>query len=684
MNIRNEILVVLLAMTLTSQGLAQDDEQQNTDNKRKFIVAGAITVGVVATAFFGPKVWKHFDLGKVFKKKVVDGQEYIGIDLGTSKSGGGRGDELIADTEGRTMTASAVLFAKDGKAVKVGDEVLGEEGRVTSAKRIIGTSFNRAKEDDTLKVVADSKAGNEHMAAIETAEGHNVSPEKVAEEVLRGVKQRIDNHYGNDFKKAVITVPAYFYEFQKAATKRAAKAAGFDHVVLINEPTAAAFAHGAAELDTKKLKEGVNYLVYDFGGGTMDVSIVSVKLEKKQRTFTVTSVAGNPRLGGDDIDKKIATKFAHDLDLDLETMTDKAKRVLHQKAEEAKVHLSDVTQPLYKSEGFELQGKNVQLELSIDDFNEEIHDIVAKTTRLTEQAIDEAPGINVEDIHEVVLVGGSSRNLKVRAELIDIFGEAKLEKSLNGEIDPDEMVAKGAAKYAKVLDESSDDYHLSDVVPISLRVDMLKNKTLVSEEVIAKLSATPAEGTMEGSALGSKVQISIRQGESTKPDDNVLLGTIDMKDTKAGNEIEITYEIDTDGILNVTAEDTVTGELKKLPIDMSKTPVDEVADDMLEEGAEQGARGPNNLTPEQLEQVQQNFQKFFGEGKLSEKNLAKLGDTLQNLSNKTIKAIKAQDEKLQEIFEVVKAIEEKMPEMITAEKFLELFSEALENLNKSN
>ena len=590
MKIRNKILVVLLAMTLAGQGMAWDDGKKKEEgNKRKYIIAGLVTVGVVVAGVVGFRAWKYFDVSSILKKKpAVDAQEYIGIDLGTSKSGGGRGDELIADAEGRTMTASAVLFAKDGKAVKAGNEALGEDGVVTSAKRIIGTSFNRAKEDDTLKVVADSRKDMEHMAAIKTAEGQSVSPEEVATEVLRNVKQRLDKHYDKDFKKAVITVPAYFYEFQKAATKRAAKAAGFDEVVLINEPTAAAFAHGAAELDTKKLKEGVNYLVYDFGGGTFDVSIVNVSFENGKKTFTVKAVDGDPRLGGDDIDKKIAEKFASDLGLDFNEADDATKRVLRQKAEQAKIYLSDANNATYKSE-FKLsgQGDDVQVEISIDDFNTEIEEITQRTIDKTKNALKLSgeQGVSEDDIHEVVLVGGSSRNLLVRDELINMFGRDKLAKSLQGKVDPDEMVAKGAAKYAKSLDEQNKDYDLVDIVPIAFRVDMLvNNKDVSSVVVIKRFTPTPASGEISGEALGSGVIITIRQGDSKIPNENVLLGTVELPST-AKDSIVTSLEIKQDGTLEIIAKNTETGvEEPPLTIDMSKTP--EEIEEVIEEGAE--------------------------------------------------------------------------------------------------
>ena len=591
MKLSNKILAVLLAMTLaTSQGLAWDDEQQKEgNNKRKFIIAGAVVITVAAAAFGGRKLLRHFgwDLNKINKKPVVDRQEYIGIDLGTSKSGGGRGDELIPDAEGRKMTASVVAYDKDGKVLSTGNKALEEKDIVGSSKRIIGTSYNRAKEDDTLNVVADLREKMEHMAAIKTSNGNVVSPEKVATDVLKGVKQRIDKHYGKDFKKALITVPAYFFDFQKAATKRAAHAAGFEHVVLIYEPTAAAFAHGAAEVDIKKLKQGINYLVYDFGGGTMDVSIVTAKLKKKQRTFKVTSIAGNPRLGGDDIDKKIAEKFAQDLNIgSFDNASDETKSILRRKAEEAKIKLSDANNKVYESK-FELEGKEVEIKIDIDTFNQEIDGIMEETVKLARHAIDEDPDLNIEDIHEVILVGGSSRNLLARQKLIDMFGESRLQKSLNGEIDPDEMVAKGAAKYAKFLDEQSGEYHLSNIVPISLRVDIKqegKNGKLVSEKVITKFSDTPTEGVQSGSSLGKDVEIVVRQGESSIPEENVRLGSFKLKGEQAGEAVEIHYAIDDDGILEVTARNLDTNSVEQVTIDMSATPeeVDEVVETLGE------------------------------------------------------------------------------------------------------
>ncbi len=589
MQIRNRVMVGLLALTLAGQGLAWDDNQKK-DNRRKFIVAGIIAAGVVAATFGGYKAWKHFDLSEMFKKKVVDKEEYIGIDLGTSKSGGGRGDELVADDNGITMTASAVRFDADGKVVEHGDTALGKDGTITSSKRIIGAPrWQAVKGKHPWKVVADTREGMESLAAIETVAG-DVSPETVAKEVIEDVKQRIEKGLGKEFKKAVITVPAYFYDFQKAATKRAAIAAGFDEVVLINEPTAAAFAHGAAELDKKKLKRGVKYLIYDFGGGTMDVSIVDAKLEGKKKTFTVTAIEGNPSLGGDDIDRKIAEKLARELlGSDLDNLSPESQRAIIEEAEKAKIHLATIEEAEKAKihlgtevigtyvNTIRLAGKDVEVKLSYDDFNEEIKDIVEDTLALTRKAVGE--GDNEQNIDEVVLVGGSSRNLLVQKKLGKMFGKDKLKE----EIDPDEVVARGAARYAKFLDGEQKEFHLSDVVPMDLRVDMKRGNRSVSKVVIHKLADTPADGDATGEAVATDVVINIRQGESEIPSENMLLGRIDLEDIGAGNDVEVVYSIDTNGILTVTAYGGENLKPKVLKIDMSKTP-DEID---MEDGVEE-------------------------------------------------------------------------------------------------
>ena len=597
MKLSNKILAVLLAMTLiTSQGLAWDDEQKQDENsKRKYVTAGLVTAGVVIAGVLGFKAWKHFDLGSLFKRKSsVDAEEYVGIDLGTTKSGGGRGDELIPDAEGRTMTASAVAYDKDGKVISTGNEALDEEIRVTSAKRVIGMPERIAKEEKNFKVVADKdRKGMEHMAAIETAAG-KVSPEEVATEVLKGIKQRIkDAHQGKDFKKAVITVPAYFYEFQKAATKRAAKAAGFEEVVLINEPTAAAFAHGAAELDMKDFKRGVSYLVYDFGGGTMDISIVKATLTKtgfmrKQKTFKVESITGDPRLGGDDIDAMIAKKFAEDLGLDFKSADDTTKRVLRQQAEEAKIHLSDANNEAYSRE-FELSGQDMQVEISRKDFDTEIEKIVDRTIELAKDSIKLAKNIELNDIDEVVLVGGSSRNLLVRQKLIDVFGEDRLAKSLQGDIDPDEMVAIGAAKYAKKLD-TNNDYKLSDIVPMALRVDLTNRNTGKTEAFVAinRFDNQPASGSVgaEITSNTDELNLYIRQGDSDgNYKENLAIGKPKFEGKFSEKEnVEIVFDINNDGVLElkIVKED---GTEVPASIDMSKTPedIDEMGEGLTHE-----------------------------------------------------------------------------------------------------
>lgn len=605
MKLSNKILAVLLAMTLaTSQGLAWDDEQRKeSGKKRKYVITGLVAVGVVAAGILGFKAWKYFDVGSMLKKKTaVDAEETVGIDLGTTKSGGGRGDEIIPDADGKTMTASAVLFDKDVKVVRTGDAALGDDGTITSAKRIIGMPKRIADEEKNFKVVADTAEGREHMAAIETIEGQVVSPEDVATEVLKGVKHRIDTHYGKDFRKAVISVPAYFFEFQKAATKSAGEATGFEKVTLINEPTAAAFAHGAAELDKKAFKKGVNYLVYDFGGGTMDISVVKASLVDGKKTFKVNSITGDPRLGGDDIDAKIAKKFAQDLGLDFDKADAATKRVLLQQAEKAKIHLSDVESTEYTSESFELLGKKFDVSITREQFDDEIEAIVDRTIDLTEESIKLAKNVELDDIDEVVLVGGSSRNLLVRQKLIGLFGEDRLAKSLKSKISPDEMVAKGAAKYAQILD-TTEEYKLSNIVPISFRVDIKEGGEkgkLVSREVIKRFDDLPATGTTSGESLGEQVEIFVRQGESENPKENVLIGRFKLKGEQAGEGIAIRYEIDEDGLLEVTAKNTATNSVEKIKIDMNATPED--IDDVVEEAA----RGVDNLTEEQqLEALQQ-------------------------------------------------------------------------------
>ncbi|MDU3423115.1 MAG: molecular chaperone DnaK [Peptostreptococcus sp.] len=469
----------------------------------------------------------------------------IGIDLGTTNScvavlEGGE-PTIIPNNEGMRTTPSVVAFTKDG------ERIVGEPAKrqaVTNADRTISSIKTHMGTD--YKVNIDSKS---------------YTPQEISAVVLQKLKADAESYLGEKVTEAVITVPAYFTDAQRQATKDAGKIAGLDVKRIINEPTAASLAYG---LD--KIEEEKKILVFDLGGGTFDVSI----LEIGDGTFEVLATAGNNRLGGDDFDQIIVDylaeefKKAEGVDLRNDNM---ALQRLKEAAEKAKKELSstmssNINLPFITATA---EGpKHMNLDLTRAKFNELTAKLVADTMGPTEQAIKDA-GISVSEIDDVLLVGGSTRIPAVQEAVQKFIG-----KEPHKGINPDECVAAGAAVQAGVLTGEVNDILLLDVTPLSLGIETLGN---VFTKIIERNTTIPTKKSQVFSTAADNqtaVDIHVLQGERAMSYDNTTLGRFQLTNIPPAKrgvpQIEVTFDIDANGIVNVTAKDLGTGKEQKITI----------------------------------------------------------------------------------------------------------------------
>jgi molecular chaperone DnaK len=502
----------------------------------------------------------------------------VGIDLGTTNScvavmEGGK-PTVIANAEGFRTTPSVVAYAKNGDRL-VGQiakrqAVMNPENTFYSVKRFIGRRFDEVTHETTevsYKVL--NVSGNVKIDC--PAQGKQFAPEEISAQVLRKLKEDASKYLGEDVTQAVITVPAYFNDSQRQATKDAGKIAGLEVLRIINEPTAASLAYG---LD-KKTNETV--LVFDLGGGTFDVSI----LEVGDGVFEVLATSGDTHLGGDDFDKKIvdylAEEFRKGEGIDLRKDKQALQR-LTEAAEKAKIELSSVTQTeinLPFITATQEGPKHLDMTLTRGKFEELCADLIDRCRIPVENAMRDAKK-DKSNIDEVVLVGGSTRIPAIQ-ELV----KRALGKDPNQTVNPDEVVAVGAAIQAGVLAGEVKDILLLDVSPLSLGVETLggvmtkiipRNTTIPTKK--SEVFSTAADGQ-------TNVEIHVLQGEREMSSDNKSLGTFRLDGIppapRGVPQIEVTFDIDANGILNVTAKDKGTGKAQSISITGASTlPKDEV------------------------------------------------------------------------------------------------------------
>jgi molecular chaperone DnaK len=493
----------------------------------------------------------------------------IGIDLGTTNScvsvlEGGE-PTVITNPEGGRTTPSVVAFSKDedrlvGQAAKR-QAVTNPENTIFSIKRFMGRMFKEVSNE--ISEVPYNVDKNSNGAVIVKANGKEYTPPEISAMVLQKLKQDAEEYLGTKISDAVITVPAYFNDSQRQATKDAGKIAGLNVRRIINEPTAAALAYG---MDKKKDEK---IAVFDLGGGTFDVSI----LELGDGVFEVKASNGDGHLGGDDFDQKVINWIAEEfkksdgIDLREDPM---ALQRLKEAGEAAKKELSsskqtDINLPFVTADAS--GPKHLNLNLTRAKFDELVNDLVDRTIDPCKKAMSDA-GLSPSDIDEVILVGGSTRIPSIQEKVKEIFG-----KEPNKSVNPDEVVALGAAIQGGVLAGDVDDVLLLDVTPLSLGIETLGS---VSTKLIERNTTIPTKKSQVFSTAADNqttVEIHVLQGEREMASDNKTIGRFHLSDIppspRGVPQIEVTFDIDANGILNVGAQDKATGKEQSIRIEAS-------------------------------------------------------------------------------------------------------------------
>ena len=570
----------------------------------------------------------------------------IGIDLGTTNSCvsiiDGNKTKVIENSEGDRTTPSYVAFTDDNETL-VGQSakrqaVTNPTNTLYAIKRLIGRKYDEDAVQKDINLVPYTIVKNTNGDAWVEANGKKIAPPEVSAKILMKMKQTAEDYLGSEVKEAVITVPAYFNDSQRQATKDAGKIAGLEVKRIINEPTAAALAYGLDKNTNEK-----KVVVYDLGGGTFDVSIIEMTKIDGEQQFEVLSTSGDTFLGGEDFDIRLidylVDEFKKDQGIDLKN--DKlALQRLKEAAEKAKIELSSATQtdvnlPFITAD--QTGPKHLNVKLTRAKLEELVDDLLQSTIDPCKKALKDA-GLSASDIDEVILVGGMTRMPKV-TEIVKSFFDKEPSKGVN----PDEVVAMGAAIQAGVLQGDVKDVLLLDVTPLSLGIETLGG---VFTKLIDRHTTVPTKKSQVFSTAEDNqgaVTIRVFQGEREMATDNKLLGQFDLVGippaARGTPQIEVTFDIDANGIVNVSAKDKSTGKEQQIKIQASGGLSDDEIEKMVKDAevnAEEDKKkregvDTKNTADALVFQTEKNL-KEYGD-KISEEDKTKIESDLKELKD---------------------------------------------------